>query len=291
MRIARFWAKAEVTVGTDERGMPWVETCWRGSASSLAEAKRLAAEAAERMRRRIERREPFPQGYGYGEGFRREELLEEFTSRAGEIEAAITRNGYGAEILNTARVCFIDVDLPPPSLAAWLSRLFGSLRGRRPSKPNDDPAIEKPLDRLDRWLAMHPDWGVRVYRTHSGLRYLVTHALLDPGGREIEAAMNYLGADVHYVKLCRAQQSFRARLTPKPWRCDVPIPPVRFPYDDPQAERDMYDWVRQYGEAASRYAVCRLLGERGSDRVVPAAKRVIEVHDKRVRAEEPLPLA
>jgi len=35
--------------------------------------------------------------------------------------------------------------------------------------------------------------------------------------------MRFLRSDPEYVKLCRIQECYRARLTPKPWRwCDEP---------------------------------------------------------------------
>lgn len=36
------------------------------------------------------------------------------------------------------------------------------------------------------------------------------------------------GSDPLYIRLCRLQESFRARLTPQPWRCRLQSLPVRF---------------------------------------------------------------
>jgi hypothetical protein len=52
------------------------------------------------------------------------------------------------------------------------------------------------------------------------------------------------------------QESFRARLTPKPWRLDVGQPPVKFPFETPDAEGRYRDWERTYESKAAGYATC-----------------------------------
>src|SRR5262249_7835846 len=149
---------------------------------------------------------------------------------------------------------FIDVDLPaaptqrqpsqrpaqPTSIFAWLmEKIFGgSSIAESPDAPDTSAAIAAHAKRQD-WLARHRDWGMRVYQTRSGLRYLVTHAPFDPGDADTEAAMQFLGCDPNYMILCRAQKSFRARLTPKPWRCGVRKPPGRFPWQSQSEEQAM----------------------------------------------------
>lgn len=129
-------------------------------------------------------------------------------------------------MLNAARAFFIDVDLPEPRrpnpITAWVRRLF-----RRPTAPPDPAAAA--LARLNHWLDGRPEWGVRLYLTRRGLRYLVTHAPFEPGSPETEGAMTALGCDPYCTLLCRVQKCFRARLTPKPWRCGVAALSVRFP--------------------------------------------------------------
>ncbi len=56
----------------------------------------------------------------------REEILQTFEgSVAGEPAAMLTRNGYGAQVLNTATQLFLDVDLPPVGFWRRVLRLFG----------------------------------------------------------------------------------------------------------------------------------------------------------------------
>ncbi|HEX2204375.1 MAG TPA: hypothetical protein VHG91_13785, partial [Longimicrobium sp.] len=171
----------------------------------------------------------------------------------------------------------------------------GSESARLHSEAAGDAAPAAPaaaaLDGLRRWVAARPDWRVRVYRTHSGLRYLVTHALFSPTDGEARAAMTALGADPQYVRLCQAQKSFRARLTPKPWRVGLSTPPARFPYESAADEHAMRAWEASYARASAGYAACRLIEELGSGTEHPEVAPLRALHDEQTRASSGLPLA
>ena len=318
MLIPRFWARVSSHATTpDGRRIPF--HTWRGSRESQAAAEALAAEAAERIAARIARGEGFPERYTYGERPLREEVVREVTGGPDGPAVPITRNSYGALVLNAARVFFIDVDLPaavpgvPPGAAgaslldselaqSVLGALPGSVRGMlegflgrgaAPAAPPPPAALpsDAAMGRLRRWIASHPEWSVRVYRTSAGLRYLVTHAPFGPTETETIAAMEALGADPQYVRLCRAQKSFRARLTPKPWRMHMENPPVRFPYENAGDERVMRDWEARYDAAARAHATCQLLEVVGSGEEHPDVAPVVRLHDEQTGAESGRPLA
>ena len=61
---------------------------------------------------------------------------------------------------------------------------------------------------MEKCRSRHPTWGVRLYRTHSGLRLLTTHALFDPVADETQSQFAALNADPLYTRLCKAQASF-----------------------------------------------------------------------------------
>ena len=42
----------------------------------------------------------------------REQIIRELKDAAGQTSAVITRNAYGCLVLNTARMMFVDIDLP-----------------------------------------------------------------------------------------------------------------------------------------------------------------------------------
>jgi hypothetical protein len=183
----------------------------------------------------------------------------------------------------------------PGGVKSLLGGLFGGGAPARPAAPTPPPPPPDPasaaMARLRAWMSAHPDWRVRVYRTHSGLRYLVTHALFTPGDPEVQSAMTSLGADPQYVRLCQAQKSFRARLTPKPWRVGIENPPVSFPYEGPAEEGALREWASRYDRASQGRATCQLVEEIGSGMEHPEVAPLRALHDEQTRAASGLPLA
>ncbi len=79
------------------------------------------------------------------------------------------------------------------------------------------------IAKAELWTRNHSDWGWRIYRTRAGLRLLATHALFDPETAAADGVFDALGADPLYRQLCKTQKCFRARLTPKYWRCEATV--------------------------------------------------------------------
>lgn len=136
----------------------------------------------------------------------------------------------------------------------------------------------------------HPGLGVRVYRTAAGLRVIVTGADAAPGSERARDILTALGTDPLYLELCATHASYRARLTPKPFRVGMPALPVRWPCADEAEERRWLRWVDEYERAAAAFAVCRLVSASGP---VPSAseQRLVELHDERTGVGLRLPLA
>jgi hypothetical protein len=104
--------------------------------------------------------------------------------------------------------------------------------------------------------------------------------------------MKATGTDPWFVKLCLAQRSFRARLTPKPWRIGLKAPPGEFPRTDPALEEHFARWLQQYEAASLRFATCRYLETVGKGGFVGGEDHdLVEIHDRATRATESLPLA
>src|SRR5262245_32685683 len=117
MNFPQFWA----------RGTSGDFFCWRWSSQSLAEAQTLADQAAQQLADRF-RAGAYPPKHGgyYPDRPFRGQLLQEIRSSTGETSAVITRNSYGCLVLNTARVMFVDIDLPEPKKAGgFFQKLFG----------------------------------------------------------------------------------------------------------------------------------------------------------------------
>jgi hypothetical protein len=248
----------------------------------------LADKAARQLADRL-RRGDFPErhhGYYPGRPFR-EPVLREIKNEAGEVAAAVTRNSYGCLVLNTSRVMFVDVDLPEPKRSGgFLKRLFG--------KPETTPAVDPANDaivRAEMWARQHQEWGWWIYRTRAGLRLLATHAVFDPVVAAGDGVFDALGADPLYRQLCKAQKCFRARLTPKPWRCGVHDKPERWPWLEPRAEARFNKWEMAYRAKSANWATCKLVRKVGSTDIHPEVQLILGVHDEATRAESELPLA
>jgi len=276
MHLYRFWASAEGTA-RDRTGRELFLKKWAGSNTSEAEALANAeaavhATAALVATRNV--REPV-RGYSYDVRGVPEEIIGE-----PDAEIGLTRNRMGCVVVNAARAMFVDVDLKPESVG-FISRLFGA-------KPKDPEA--EAIKRLRAWVGSHPGSGVRVYRTAGGLRYLFTHAPTPPDAAAL-ACMTELGADPLYVTLCRTQECFRARLTPKPWRIGVEMIPCDYPRATPAIEAMFREWLADYDQKATGFATCHLLEVVGNRDAAPELQSVIEGHDSYCRVETNLPLA
>ena len=282
MKFLRYWAKASAKA-TAPDGRTLAFACWRGSDRSLDDAQTSARMAAEEVAARAAQSGEPTRGYLYGERPIREEVVREIASGDGGPAAVITRNSFGCLVLNTARVLFVDVDLPPARLAAsaggWLARLLG-----RRGQGSNDGAEAQALERLDAWVRAHPGVGFRAYRTRAGLRYLGTSGVFEPASAAAEALLEALGCDPLYVRLCRAQRSFRARLTPKPWRCGVVRPPSRFPHESAEREEAFRRWLERYEALSVRFATCAHVSTVGVEGVHGEVEPILRLHDEATRA-------
>ena len=121
MLIPKFWENANYG-GKDKNGKHVAFSVWGWSCESAADAKELATERAKRAFdwwvNGGQRRE----AYDYLDQPLREEIIETIGSD-GDQTAVITRNRYGALVLNCASVCFVDVDFPEVQSSGFLDAL------------------------------------------------------------------------------------------------------------------------------------------------------------------------
>jgi len=273
MHVPRAWAKVSADAKfADGRTAPvWA---W-GWGDDEAGARKVAGERLQRMLERLRRGEPFPGKYEYGNRPLREEILQSI-----DAAAVVTRNAYGARILNAGRLLFLDIDLPRPGA---LGRLVQALGGSSPD--------EKAVSRLREALRNFGKATFRIYRTAFGLRALAVDREFDPAGSEVQGLMQATGTDPAFTRLCLAQRSFRARLTPKPFRCGMPNPPGRHPREDDAVRKSFAAWLSEYERASARYATCRYLETVGSANPKLDLRGLVDLHDQATRCNETLPLA
>ena len=273
MKIPKYWAKSVQSV-TSPDGRRFALACWQWSDIGTDHAQQQAAARISELVRKVLAREQLNR-YSYGERTLREEISQVLTNRAGKEIAIVTRNAYGALILNAASAMFIDIDFADThgkaSGVAPLRRMLGIM----PSNPEQEH-----LQRLQTWWEQHRDLGLRVYRTYAGLRCLVTSHVFDPSLPDTFDILSALKSDPLYVRLCRAQGCFRARLTPKPWRCGMDKPPSRYPWSDSTSETHYRQWEQRYDGAIAQYTTCRLIRQFGTDQRHPDVEPILDLHDR-----------
>jgi hypothetical protein len=183
-------------------------------------------------------------------------------------------------VLNAAGLLFLDIDVEP---ATGVQRLLGAFGGAS--------RAEAVLTGLRGALQEYGRAAFRVYRTASGFRAAAVDREFDPTGDDVQRLMQATGTDPAFARLCLAQRSFRARLTPKPWRCRRPLPPGRYPRADDEQRQRFAAWLREYESASARYATCRYVETIGSGSPRSALRGLLELHDRLTRCDDALPLA
>ncbi len=270
------WARAHEDVSTP-RGMRSVSGVGWSNVSREA-AQQMANEHLATAKERILLADPPREGsYGYGDGRPlREEVVSTLPDVDGSNLAVISRNGYGSLVLNTRKIMFIDLDFDnvPAGPASFFQRLFGAKQS-----PQDNA-----LAHVERVAGSYPQWSFRVYRTLAGLRLVLLTTLVDAKDDYWMDVLDAFGSDPMYVKLCRTQASFRARLTPKAWRCEYRRPGVRFPFA--ARERTYFErWLEGYEKVCASYATCHLLTTIGPEVMPSSVAKVLKLHDAASVAE------
>jgi len=284
MRVPRYWAQGQIEAA-DQAGDRHSFSCWGWSDADVDDARRKGEERAYRVAQLFLAGEARGR-YGYGDRPMREEILEELNPAGQKVSALITRNSYGCRVLNTEDAMFVDIDLPEPKSGGLFKSLFG-----KPQAPSPSPFETQALAKVELVAREDREMGIRIYRTKAGLRLLMTHAPLDPKAKETQALMESFGADPLYMNLCRLQECFRARLTPKPWRCGVGACTVTYPRQNEKVEGYFRRWEDKYTAAAERFATCRFLRHIGNHIVHEDIDPIVKFHDHATRANAGLSLA
>lgn len=272
MNIPKYWAN-RIQVASQPAGRVYRLVCWQWSNLNLDEAAQKAeARVAELTRKVLSGAEL--DRYSYGERAIREEITQALANPGGSEIAVVTRNQYGALVLNATNAMFIDIDLPETSTPGLLSGLFHRTPAATAS-PEDTT-----VGQISAWASQHPDLSLRIYRTFAGLRCLITNQIFDPSSSESLNVLRELGSDPLYVRLCQAQQCFRARLTPKPWRCQFATPPSRYPWEDAPSEARYREWEQQYTRAIGSYSVCSFVKQLGPAETHPDVAPILALHDQ-----------
>lgn len=276
MKFPRYWTKgSHQGIAADGRTILYQAYGW--SSESMEEAARVAErrakKAAEMGQWATKKKE-----YEYGDIPFREEIVDSIQSNGNEI-GVISRNRYGSLVLNTDKVMFVDLDVPGAPVAGFFDAILTIFSAQR--KQAKQELMERyVLQKVEVWTNSNPDSSYRLYRTHGGFRMVFTDQLHEPKSSQTKNILEQLGCDALYMKLTDKQECFRARLTPKPWRCGMKKPPSSFPWENEKAEQLYRHWESEYGQRIGSYSTCALHKEVGRPRGIDEITRILQKHDQ-----------
>ncbi len=268
MKIFQYWVKEKVKIQIT--GNTQEIFVYGGSNISLDDAALQTQYKAELIQRKINgERNPF-EDY---EVEIREELLKTLSDNI-----VVTRNRYGAQVLNAQNLLILDIDKPKSqgilglfkkkSAAGEKERIFAMIREKAAK-------------------AQYAEFGFRVYETFQGARVIVTGRDFDARDDFTKALMKDFNTDALYAAICAKQGCFRARLTPKPSRIKIKNYRVNYPRE---AEDDIQfeNWLQNYERVSRDFSVCRFIELLGRSY---GASEAIRLHDDLSGAGANLPLA
>ena len=179
----------------------------------------------------------------------------------------ITRNRYGALILNSTELSIIDIDSHRYSF--WEAIGF--------IKRDNKTEIVKNIDKLFLKSSL-PFTGMRAYETCKGIR-LIGDIYINPDGDKFKKMMKMLNADWMFTIMCQKQSCYRARLTPKPYRMKIKSIKYKWPMT-PSEYESARGWVAEYEKESELYSTVRLVKEYGTSLV---DNHIVKIHDGMTR--------
>jgi len=286
VKFAKYWSKQTVDASVDS-GVRGRFSARGWSDQSVEAAADLARSIAMKVGQIVLSGRGVRERYEYGDQPIPEPVVSEFNDGDG-IRGAVTRNAYGALVLNARDLMFIDVDVRPPPLTVGnvLSGVAALFRKTPAVPPKSDGVVER-----FRETATAHDLTIRLYKTAGGYRGIATNSAFDPNDETTRSLLAEFGADELYVRLCTRQHSFRARLTPKPWRMGLSAPAVTFPFATPRDQQKFDAWLAAYDKATERFAVCAFIDTVGTEQIGGQFEDLISLHDGQTKATSGLPLA
>jgi len=159
-----------------------------------------------------------------------------------------------------------------------------------------EQAMQSNLEKISLFIADNPKWGLRIYRTPAGMRIMVMHDVFLPNDPAIHNFFASVNCDPIYSLMCRRQECFRARVSPKPWRIglegeDIRIRPKGVWPIKVACMTERKEWIARYEKLAEGFASCRFYKSIGSDVVHNKCEKLRIVHDQYSKADSDLPLA
>ena len=201
MKIFRYWALEEFDLIVNGEKQKFV--CSGASNESYEDAKKDCAVRAEKIKLIAQGEMDRETDY--------QKPIKEVIIKEIDNNNIITRNRYGAEVLNTCSLSIFDIDEYRKSFFEWIT--FKEIK-------NHKQAIYAKLKKLKE-EGLYPDTTWRVYETARGIRLIIVGKYFVPGSSEFNSFCRLVNVDELYAHLCVKQDCYRARLTPKPARIGI----------------------------------------------------------------------
>ena len=267
MKLYNYWVRHSGKLVID--GQPVDATFYGKSNTSEDDAHRDATNKESAVQRRIDQ----------GNTANRESydvpIREEIVTRL-DGRNVVTRNRYGAMVLNSEDLLFVDIDHPR---FGFFRKLF-----RKPKGTVKEQIVEMVMEKASK--SEYRNIGIRIYETRKGVRLIIQGIQSLPVDGKVMALMADFNADDLYATLCIKQQCYRARLTPKPSRIKCKTPRVPFPRSEAE-QKNLDMWIEDYNKCAAGFAVCKHIRDIGRFRENTA----VRFHDSQTNSTEALPLA
>ena len=254
MKLYKYWVAEKQKISID--GAEQEITCYGGSNISTDDARGKAREKAKKIQRKIAGEKHLFDEY---EAEIREEILQII-----DDGSAITRNRYGAQVLNAENLMILDIDKPKSS--------FGDMFKKK-NAASDKARIFDMVRKLAT-TSKYKDYGYRAYETYQGARVIVLGKPFDPHDHETKKMMDEFNCDPLYTRLCIKQACYRARLTPKPYRMNMRAYKVKFPRDGD--DHEFQQWLTNYEAESRNFSVCKFIEQIGTSH---SPNGVIRLHD------------
>ena len=267
--IPLYWARKKLEIKTDDDEL-YEYTVYGWSCSNQDAAEQHAEKRSQELKKRVLDHDLKSKSYGYLCTAIREEVVETVIDE-GDLQTVITRNRYGALVLNSNHLLIADIDLPKTK-PGFFASLFGS-----DSKERGRAQV---LEVIERYHQNNPSRSFALYHTKNGFRLIFLDKDYRFDDQEVHKAFNDLNVDPLYSKLTQFQKCFRARLTPKPWRLYHPNPPNSFPFET-EDHRIVYQrWLEEYNNKSNEFSVCRKEKVYGNPNLSASAAKALDVHDR-----------
>lgn len=259
MKTFKYWAKTEGVLVID--GVNTKAIFLGGSEISEQDARRNAIRKFEAVQRKINGVKKEFEEYEV-------EIREEQIKRISD-SIVITRNRYGAHVLNVEDQMILDVDNPPTSFFDLFSRKTDDWKVNKL-----DQTIEKLNDHLN-----DSTLGFRLYKTCAGFRIIITGKNILPKDKLADHISHSLNVDPLYWHLCKKQNCYRARLTPKPYRIKYKPIKIKLP-DSLERKEEINSWETGYLKTSQNYSVCKYIKTIGTNNIT----NLVSLHDEYTRA-------